>query len=125
MTRILSLHPPDEELALFTDGLLPERDAQAIIAHLAVCKQCTHVVQAALSGLATLALATTAPMEMDKHARARLWARTRSARPSAAEDLREVSGRGIFPEEKENQASDDESSPAANEPETEKDKTLG
>jgi anti-sigma factor ChrR (cupin superfamily) len=105
-------HPTEEELALHHAGLLPAPAAQKVKAHVSTCARCRRIVEDAARGLAILASASEPPADLLQHARARRWATKGDATPiglpfEGAEDIAEVSGRGLEADETQTEKPDD------------------
>jgi anti-sigma factor RsiW len=100
-------HATEEELALYHAGLLPAEIARKVTAHLSACARCRAIVEDAARGLAILANASEPPADLLQHARARRWAAKSDDTPIGlpfedAEDVAEVSGRGLEEDETRN-----------------------
>jgi hypothetical protein len=97
-------HASEEELALYQAGLLPAEKSRKVTAHLSACALCRAIVDDAARGLAILANASEPPADLVQHARARRWAAKGDDTPIGlpfddAEDVAEVSGRGLEEDE--------------------------
>ena len=104
-------HPTEEELALHHAGLLPAPAAKKVKAHVSTCARCRAIVEEAARGLSILASASEPPADLFQHARARRWAARGDAAADElpfeeADDIAEVSGRGLEADETQNESDD-------------------